>query len=711
MEFHYKMTARECFGLGLRKTFRRLFIKSKALPTVMLAVGGAVALIGAANLAGLGGGGLLWLLALAYILAALLFTALVFCAPVEIASVYRQYGKNPVGVRFCDGSLFVSGGGSVREYLCRNILEFRRRGGMYRIAVTGRMGVMAELYLPVRLVGDKQEQDAFWRYVNDQRKISGDKLAKGNPGTETVPDADTGGAQFPGRLLQKWNLDTLAKAGANTQWIMHHCMARRKWKDWAARNTVAIGGCILLGLVSLQFAEVGGMTGIAAAILFLALLAFREMQQGERISLCRYRDALGQYGPELYEESWALSFSPQGVVRECPMLKTEWDWQDVGYLLESDDFFYFFTKGQQLMFYMEKDLLGDWMARKFFIQGCQSKGVQFQEVHPDIERDMPEHGRGTGAGRDAGQAGSGREVAGHKGFRVIDGGISPGKKGKGRERGIPDTQEGWRKFWAAKEKEKGRKDRIQVIITVLALVGIFLLAVFLPEFDGGQDLGGYPVMMDMPKEGEPYVFHPDLYEDYVPLAEQAEVLKSLGFEIPQEILDGMYHGMEEMPEQRAWVEGYPYASLLCAIGMPGYDTENWEIIKYPDQAYWFDWEGFDLDMEYVHILNGVNVMAGGDFSITDIRQDMSGADWEKGSGTIRLSFRIDGALYEYPLVFMNDWLDTDIIGDINDALEKSGIGKRVYAAGDGGQGCILMYRDKEWAKEFKKKTGIRLEER
>ena len=105
--------------------------------------------------------------------------------------------------------------------------------------------------------------------------------------------------------------------------------------------------------------------------------------------------------------------------------------------------------------------------------------------------------------------------------------------------------------------------------------------------------------MDMPQNGEEYVFHPGSYADYKPLADQVTVLEGLGFIIPEDVVVEMNRSMEEMPMARVWIEGYPYASLLSAIGMPEWDYEAWEIIRYSDQAYWFDWEGFNLDMDYV----------------------------------------------------------------------------------------------------------------
>lgn len=57
---------------------------------------------------------------------------------------------------------------------------------------------------------------------------------------------------------------------------------------------------------------------------------------------------------------------------------------------------------------------------------------------------------------------------------------------------------------------------------------------------------------------------------------------------------------------QVWVEGYPYYSLLSYIGTPDHDKDTWEITGYPDQTYWFDWEGC---------------------AITAIEMDTSKADW------------------------------------------------------------------------------------
>lgn len=710
MRFSYRLTIWECMVGGARRAMNYLVYKSGFFRTAMLILGGA-ALLGS-TLAAVRDGGVHVIPVILTVCFLLVLCLLVWLSilPAEVLRIYRQCGKRERTVRIEDGSIFVQDGGAVREYDCRNIQEFQKQGCLYRITMTWRMGILVELYLPVRIVGGKEAQESFRRYVNDQRRISGDKL-NGQTG-EGHESCEAG----EGCIRQKWNMDTVTAAMAESSWIAAHYMKRA---GRGARVLKYIHLAVFLMLDCLIIVICLSRMGVLGAIFSLVpigmiLIRIARDWGPHRLSQQSIREALNREGINSYEETWILQFTPQGIHRTGPMLENTWAWGDVGYLFETDENLYFYSLEEELLFYMTKGLLGDWMAQKLFIQDCQAKGIYYQIVQPEYVRD-PRPAEAKEARLE------GHKVSGKDNFHVLDGGrtsqesgrlSNKGRKGKKKsDRNIPDTQEGWRQFWAEKEKEKKYPETVRVMVTLSAVVGIFLLAIFLPDFRGSQGIGGLPVIMDMPQNGEEYVFHPGAYENYKPLADQVTVLEGLGFAIPEYVVEEMNRSMEEMPMARAWIEGYPYASLLSAVGMPEWDYEAWEITQYSDQAYWFDWEGFNLDMEYVYILNGVNAMAGGDFAITDAQQDMSDVDWENGTGTVHLKFCINGEPYEYKLKMMNDWLDTDIIKDLNDALETAGVEKRVYAMEDDGQGCVLFCRDKAWAKKFKKETGIRLETR
>lgn len=733
MRFSYKLTVRECIAGGAGRALEFLLYRSRIFRTSMLILGGA-AILGSV-LTSIRDGNVYFIPVIVTVCVLALMSIFIWMVliPAEAAKIYRQCGRREREVWIEDGSIFVKNGGTTREFLCRGIREFRKQGRLYRIAMTWRLGMPVDLYLPVRLVGGREEQEAFRRYISDQRRISGDKLVQaGGCEPETWPAGED-------CICQTWSMDTVTAAMAESHWIGTHYMKQAGRGARISRDILLAGAAVLsLGflMVTAQFTAGGfGWTLLAAAMAVMAVRLMRGRRPG-LISQRSLREALHRNGIDSYDGSEKLYFTPQGIRRVAPLLENTWEWSQIGYLFESDGFLYFYSPEQELMLYMEKDLIGDWMALKLFVQDCQARGIAYQLVHPEYIRDVqcPAGAGAPWAGNEVqGKAGvssagnavqgktgaplAGREVPGKNGLHVLDGGKAAKKKGARPEEPdksisrIPDTQEGWRKFWAEKEKEQGASDRRQFMVGLLVVAGIFLLAVFLPEFHGSPDLGGFPVMMDMPENGEPYVFHPESYKNYVPLERQVTVLESLGFTMPEGAVEELERSLEEMPEGRVWVEGYPYTSLLTMIGMPEWDYEAWEVTKYPTQAYWFDWEGFDMSMEYVHILNGVNAMAGGDFVITDAQQEMSEADWEKGTGTVHVRFRIDGELYGFKMKLMNDWLDTNVIREINKALKDAGIEKRVYGMEDGGQGCILIYRDGEWAKRFQRETGIKLQDR
>lgn len=59
----------------------------------------------------------------------------------------------------------------------------------------------------------------------------------------------------------------------------------------------------------------------------------------------------------------------------------------------------------------------------------------------------------------------------------------------------------------------------------------------------------------------------------------------------------------------------------------------------------------------------------------------------------------------------HDWLDNSVIKKLNGILAQlpGREGDRwIYACDDGGQGAILFYRDRAWARKFEKRTGIEL---
>lgn len=240
-----------------------------------------------------------------------------------------------------------------------------------------------------------------------------------------------------------------------------------------------------------------------------------------------------------------------------------------------------------------------------------------------------------------------------------------------------------------------------VAVTVVAVAGNILMAML--SLHGGR----WADRAVAANETE-FVFRPEDYPDYLPLENQIGVLKSLGFQIAPDVIESMKESMEEWQGSRAWIEGSPYYAILSELGYPELDDETWEVTGFSEQAYWFDWEGYDLSEDYIEILNGVSAMSGDEFLLTNPAENLDRVDWDEWTGIIEVSFLVNGTPYQYEVKMEGDWLDIHIVKDINDALEQEQVPGRVYAMEDNGQGCILFYRDAKWVKEFERKTGIRL---
>lgn len=203
-------------------------------------------------------------------------------------------------------------------------------------------------------------------------------------------------------------------------------------------------------------------------------------------------------------------------------------------------------------------------------------------------------------------------------------------------------------------------------------------------------------------------FDPAEYPDYVPLDTQAEVLESFGFQVPEETVESVRAFMTEY-NMREMVEGYPYTYLLLNLGRPQYD-EDWTVTEYPQDVFWFDFEGMDIGTDYIDVLNGMLALAKGSCldSVSGITEDTAGVDWERGKGTITLSLEWEGQTYQWDMDMRHDWIDSEVLGVLNALLIEGKSDKLFYVAGDNGQGVLVFFCTAEWAQAFREATGLEL---
>lgn len=208
-------------------------------------------------------------------------------------------------------------------------------------------------------------------------------------------------------------------------------------------------------------------------------------------------------------------------------------------------------------------------------------------------------------------------------------------------------------------------------------------------------------------------FDPGMHPGHASLRQQKEVLEELGFSISEEAMEYYESLMEDNPALQAYIEDNPYEYLLIYLTAPEYEYDEvagmWQLGAFSEDGYWFDWEAVDVVQDYVNILQGLEYMSSGELVFTEIQWDDSEVSWEKGSGRLTYTFKCNGNPCEIQVQVTNDWLDTRILVKLNEMIQEQKLDNRIYACEDGGQGAILFYRDKEWAKKFTRLTGIHLE--
>lgn len=183
----------------------------------------------------------------------------------------------------------------------------------------------------------------------------------------------------------------------------------------------------------------------------------------------------------------------------------------------------------------------------------------------------------------------------------------------------------------------------------------------------------------------------------LPLEQKLTVLEGLGFQFTQQEREAM----GEWPDAG-------YGDLLALVGWGNFDTETWEWSPTSSQVYALDTEVFNIDRMYMDFFQGLLSISGGELPITDVVQDDSRVDWDKGTGTFQISLNYNGKPYAFTAEAQGDWLDVGILEKVNGMLKKEGVTKRFYATWNSLQGITVFYRDKAWARQFEASTGCKL---
>lgn len=148
--------------------------------------------------------------------------------------------------------------------------------------------------------------------------------------------------------------------------------------------------------------------------------------------------------------------------------------------------------------------------------------------------------------------------------------------------------------------------------------------------------------------------------------------------------------------------------LLGYLGVGDYDLDSMEWTPSENGVYWFDLECFYVDTMYTDFLRGVSALDSSSLAFTDIQEIIHEINWEDGTGQRSFSFTWNSYTYTIHAESMGDWFDLAAADDLNKIIRVHGDGRRLYFTDDQWQGCFVFYGDHAWAREFQRKTGIRL---
>ncbi len=186
-------------------------------------------------------------------------------------------------------------------------------------------------------------------------------------------------------------------------------------------------------------------------------------------------------------------------------------------------------------------------------------------------------------------------------------------------------------------------------------------------------------------------------------------IETLGIRTPENVdLNAAAEGILGMPEEilEAMEPGQIIGMLFAAIGHGIYDYTDWSWQPSSDQVYSFDVEAFDCSNMYTAFLQGISAITRGDLEFTDVTEDCSKVDYEKGCGIQTIRFQCNGQAYQYDAAVNYDWFDTGMLYFINRMIKEMHTGKSLYAVSDGYQCCILFYQTEEWSERFQQLFGM-----
>ena len=560
-------------------------------------------------------------------IAVLLVAVMLVSAVVTCIQIRKSIAQNQWTVWIENGILKVVRGGS-SEVPCSSIQLVRTTRRLLMLGYLQTAQRPAWFIVPLRVFADRQEQERFLDRIRNPQ-TAGDSSACVESGEEGLCFTYTiDDARWI--QLQKGALGVITSGTIGMKERIRIVLI------WSLFEVFVMLSCIYLvaGHLSWQFV----LFGLCVAALLTVRTFLRDPENALRKQIRAQAVRDRECGV------WQVLLSEAGICTKLPDgTRNDYAWETLAHLVETEQAFYIFHRDRKHYVTIAKESFQDWNQVSALHELCARKGIK------DIQ------------GR--------------------------------RMHYLPD--------WAF---------ALMAVLFVMVSVAFMFISIFRNQMqetreqlrEASQEAQG----IDWQKESESETeladypdqkprgiswqddFDPADYPDYVPLDEQVEVLESFGFEVPEEVLESVRDSVTEYGLQVP-IEGYPYTWLLTSLGAPQYNEDWTAIEEYSRDVFWFDFEGWD----YIDVLNGMLALAedGSLDTVTNISEDDSKVDWERGKGTITVSLEWEGQTYHWDMRVYYDWLDSDVLGILNALLTEGESQKLFYAAGDNGQGAIIFF--------------------
>lgn len=194
--------------------------------------------------------------------------------------------------------------------------------------------------------------------------------------------------------------------------------------------------------------------------------------------------------------------------------------------------------------------------------------------------------------------------------------------------------------------------------------------------------------------------------------EMAAELETLGIQITPQTIEELesYDADYLMQYGRDFYRDNVGASkiqdLLYWEGSGQTNQETGEWTPSTSGIYWMDMEVWNASTIYTDYLLGLDAMSD-DITVSDIHEEYANADLESGTGSVSISFKLNGESQSMEAWYNFDWFDMEMVMYLGAFLESDKDIKDLYVSDDGGQGLYFFYSDEETARRLSRLSGLK----